>query len=1523
MLISERIKNLRQAYPSLSSYSPIQPNQPIDLIKPVEQERSTPQQITKTDSVIEGQDVVSRTIQSAALDIPKAFATALRIITEPRKPNEEFRKYFPNISPERTEQLSRPDKLLGIDISFLNKIEDNFKKIVAEPLNRKSLDVIEILNKKQQEIIKPIFDEKPGLSNWKEYTNMIVSGGVSFGEAIGLSLITKNSAIGAGFLSSVESTDAYNRARTEGINHSTALKSAFESGVGTFLLEKIGLDYLFSLGGASRMASALKSTVFETGQEELQTVWQNIVRKKNVDKTQKIFEGWYETAISTSLPSFIAGLFIPGISFKTRQEIVGDMAKESGVSTQQAENAFMEMAGIARKSLEQFEEQAKKFVPGLTIEKVEPDKPLPDTRKSILESDKFVNYSPNIEKKLGVPTKGFDFKKWEISPAMMGTIERGEITDSYLLLKDKFITDKIFSEYLDKLNKLETNRLKKIGASEQEISNVLEKNTEILRSRAKISKETPNTGQILPEKISDKKTEIIGYKKGTEKTIYTYLKNGNDISVIDSDKLAFIKKYLPNAELRMGITPSSPIQIIDKGELKGSLMPIKAEVPEEAIIASKSTLKEIPTLKKLPQEQQPKQQIKNMPDRDVRETIQKTSPLPKDTIEKNINQAKEIQKEIIEKNPPTPQSETADWEGKFELPEETKFQALRRSVEDFNFRLKILNDKIKEVAGEPIKENLDLWAQKDMLPRKQGDLIRRVRDEKREFVEELVKNNILVKDLDENLHATHAIERNAQMNKLRIEKGEEPKDGLSGMTDEKAKEILAKETPEMRNQADKARKIANDTLTFEVEKGLVKSQEAKIYRNTYKYYVPLFRDVENDFTGIGRGVDITGKESKRATGSEKRVVSPLGNIFFRKERAVVRELKNQIGNTIIKATKTYPYLKDIFKIEKQKYLPRFNSEGELQFLDPKFKIGDNIIGTKIEGSQYFITVSDAKIVRALKNLNLARVPKGIRFLRDMLGIWSSFKTRFRPEFLITNFERDLGEALINLGVESGSIQAKGLRRDVVKNLFRSQKRIWKYLRGGRDSIVDEYFKLGGDVGHFWVVDAEKTEKSLIQIEKEIKNAGIEKLKNPVKTAIKVIDNIQSSVELGVRFSAYEQLVKRGMSKEKAIQSVADLTVNFARQGELSPFLKSFYGFINPTIQGSSKVIRSIASKTGRKRIIESVIALTMVGFFTRLASILIDEEGDEQIPDWAKNHRMTFAIGNGKTISIWNMPYGYTSFFSLGNNIAEITMGKKTPEEAIKSVIETSIDSFSPFGTNLSDLIPTLAKPIFEINQNKGWYDNKIYPNQVFTKTPQPDFKTYFDNTNSVSLFVTSMLNKISGGSDTKSGLIDVHPDSLEYAFDQYFGGPFEFAISSMEAGARGIKGEFDVNKTPFVRQFIREGKPSSFSYGVIYDTLERAFKKDISSLEEERFYRAVKIGLKEKVFDKDRANGFIQDFIKAKYQITGSVTNPINKAKINKKMPTEDRIKLLSTYSDRTQKEFEFQESPLDRLKRLRELVK
>ncbi len=1031
------------------------------------------------------------------------------------------------------------------------------------------------------------------------------------------------------------------------------------------------------------------------------------------------------------------------------------------------------------------------------------------------------------------------------------------------------------------------------------------------------------------------------------------------------------------------------------------------------------------------------------------------SALPQSTINDALSQAK------TPTDPTDPAKLAKDFDGEFELPDENIGGAFRRVVEDFNIRLKHLTKAIEEKTGEQIKEVHDIWAQKDMLPRQQGDIIRRIRDEKRDFVKMLVKDGVTVEEVDRYLLALHAKERNAQMNKQLAAIGKPPVDGLSGMTDIEASNILKTTDTRLAKYSIMVRKINNDILDFEVAEGMMRREEVERLRAMYKNYIPLQRDIDEDFTGIGMGSDIRGKEFKRAKGSRLRVTSPLGNTFAQKERVYVRSLKNKIGRSIVDMVKEYPFLEELFKVEKEPmaviakatrkaevdqqfvedlvnfakslglrvfetkaklrggalglYWPgwkgvqrRFATSRETlahemgHFFDDKFKlkskfyknkkatrevgqeiyvhsekevgesanrlakveerfanafswwlthrdlakqtmplfdqemmkiikenpemeplltikptprpsmeaitedvwgrvdrVGNDVIGTKIDGAQYYITVRDQGLANALKNINLARVPRYVQALRSMLGVWSAFKTRLKPEFLVTNFQRDLGEALVNLGVEKSMLadKAKNLRRDIIKDLPGSQKQLWKYIKGNQeDPVVDEFFKLGGDTGHFWIETAKETEKTLLQLEQEAKNLGFEKVKNVGRAAMDFVDAINSTVELGIRFATYKQLLARGFSKNRAIQSVADLTVNFSRQGEASPLLKSFYGFINPAIQGTSKVARSITGPVGRKRVIKSILGLALMGFLTRMLSIMLDEEGDDQIPDWTKNHKISFAIGGGKQIYLWSLPYGFNTFYAMGSNLASVTFGKKTAGEATASVFETAANSFSPFGTKLNDLMPTLARPIFDINQNQGWYGGRIHNDQMFAKSPKPNSQVYFDRTAKSWIFIAQTMNRLTGGNDKKAGLLDASPEDYQYLYDQYFGGPFEFATSTIEAGAQGLNGEFDPNETPFVRQFYREGKPQQFAYGVIYDTLENARKKDVSPLQRERFFEAVDIGLENKLFDKDKANEFTRDFLKAVYQIEGDIESQENRTKINS-MSSSDRSKLRRAY--------------------------
>ena len=333
-------------------------------------------------------------------------------------------------------------------------------------------------------------------------------------------------------------------------------------------------------------------------------------------------------------------------------------------------------------------------------------------------------------------------------------------------------------------------------------------------------------------------------------------------------------------------------------------------------------------------------------------------------------------------------------DGKFRLPELTVNEKFRLYVEDYNIRLKTLNREIERVAGSKLPEYYDLYAQKDMLPRVTSDLVKRVRQQKSDMAKKVAEDGLYIKEVDNYLHALHAKERNAAMLEFQKSLGKKGKlkPGLSGMTDEAAAEILAKAKPEYKKYAKISRELSDELLEMQVEAGLLSRKDVQRIKAKYKNYVPLFRDVQDGAVGIGRGLDIRGKEIKRAKGSEQEVLSILGNLFAQKERVIVRIAKNDIGKNIKSLVDEYPFMSDIFKIEKQQFVPRFNSQGELQYLDPKFKFADNVMGFKIEGKQFFATIKDPSIARALMDMNVQRVGPFLKHSRLAISLWSSMKT---------------------------------------------------------------------------------------------------------------------------------------------------------------------------------------------------------------------------------------------------------------------------------------------------------------------------------------------------------------------------------------------------------------------------------------------------------------------------------------------------------------------------------------------------
>lgn len=285
-----------------------------------------------TDDVVEDTNTL---LDYHAHNVWKSINNAVLMATDPTAPEDKL-------------WYQKGDEIMEEEYEIHKKINDTIKKLIINPLRQKAEANVESMTEREKEIMKPILDEEPGFSNFREYFFTMGQGAVSLGEAIGITLVTKNPKIGAAWLSGLETTNAYQEAKEAGASTQEARQSAIKQGVGTFILESIGLEYLFSplATQGNWLMRGTKAMSVEVGEESTQQLWQNLIKKKTYDPEQRYLEGLTEAFVGTALPSFMAGIFAPGFQMTDNQVI--DMIQEEGnLSRNDAETAFKDLKTAA------------------------------------------------------------------------------------------------------------------------------------------------------------------------------------------------------------------------------------------------------------------------------------------------------------------------------------------------------------------------------------------------------------------------------------------------------------------------------------------------------------------------------------------------------------------------------------------------------------------------------------------------------------------------------------------------------------------------------------------------------------------------------------------------------------------------------------------------------------------------------------------------------------------------------------------------------------------------------------------------------------------------------------------------------------------------------------------------------------------------------------------------------------------------------------------------------------------------
>ncbi|EFB6683617.1 LPD5 domain-containing protein, partial [Escherichia coli] len=670
-------------------------------------------------------------------------------------------------------------------------------------------------------------------------------------------------------------------------------------------------------------------------------------------------------------------------------------------------------------------------------------------------------------------------------------------------------------------------------------------------------------------------------------------------------------------------------------------------------------------------------------------------------------------------------------------PEETIASRFVRQMQDKFQVLKAVQENIRKTGGKIDDSNNAYMAEELFHGKAENDL----NVMKERYVQPLAKlladYKIAQADLDEYLYARHAPERNAHIAKIN------PKmpDGGSGMTNAEAAEIMQR----VRNsgkqaQYDRLAGIVDDMLARRRElireAGLEESGVVDAWQNAYRYYVPLKgQDVDGvvSLPRTGKGFTIGGRESRQAMGRASRAQSPSTQAIQDLSESLIRNRKNEVGNAFLKLVQDNPdkdYWQvftnerpDTMRAIAERVVPE-TGETRHEVVErpvPMAMMADRYFTTKKNGKTYYIKLHDPRLMRAMKNMGPETSNAVIRTLGKVNRFLATVNTSYNPEFLVSNFIRDVQTAVMNLKAEQGRSDGKLKGLDnlsalaVVKDSRSAMSAVYASLRGKTltgngaqwQKVWKEFVEDGGKTGWFNMGDLEGQQKEMDRLVSLAKGGWKGQSIGAWHSFLNLVEDANGAVENALRLSAYKHARDAGLSRQQAASLAKNMTVNFNRRGEQGALMNSLYMFANASIQGTANLVRTLGHLNGDGPLPERLrwknlnvpqkIALAAVGAGYLLGSLnrsVAGEDDDgvnwyDKVPSHVKERNLVImkSMFGGKAGEYWSipLPYGYNVFFLLGHTAEGVAAGDLTASRAAGNVVGGVLGAFSPIGSETSE----------------------------------------------------------------------------------------------------------------------------------------------------------------------------------------------------------------------------------------------
>lgn len=495
----------------------------------------------------------------------------------------------------------------------------------------------------------------------------------------------------------------------------------------------------------------------------------------------------------------------------------------------------------------------------------------------------------------------------------------------------------------------------------------------------------------------------------------------------------------------------------------------------------------------------------------------------------------------------------------------------------------------------------------------------------------------------------------------------------------------------------------------------------------------------------------------------------------------------------------------------------------------------NVLTFKEGGETKYLVLNGTlgeAVAGAVTGRTLSRPPAWISWA--MRG-YAATATSLSPAFAARNITADNFDIHNNLIAKYGWVKGEKMFAKIVKEQFLMTKQLGSYIKNGdfklgKDGKVTDFQKLveayedaGGLIGGMATEGYEATVK---KIQADFR-AGRNKVRSIGKSVADYWMMMQKMSELAPRLSVFKTAMESGMSAKEAAMLSRDLTVDFNKKGEKTPWFNTLWMFSNSALGANLTQMKGLVGKTGAKL----AGGLVMYGFAEGMLEALMNGDDDERekeglasgkdINEYTRQNSLYIRRGDKVfRVNIHMGPFAYAKYF--GNVMARTFSGMIPPEKAAKELGLTAAEvaaSFTGLGNVSGDAlvqtaVPTVIQPFAQMATNKDYAGRAVYRTK-FTES-KPDSAHGRKSTAAGYHWVASLLNSLTGGNEARKGAIDIAPETVKMLTETV---GKNFARDIVEIAETGYKllsdntKDLDVRNVPFAGDFARthEGNDNRF----------------------------------------------------------------------------------------------------------------